>query len=326
MQTQLQLHESLNILSFTENQIKQWLNYADIKATSERTYTRAIKQYVAYLVDQGITEPTRQDILNYKQSLIAKGLASTTIASYIQAVKSLYNFVSAEYSAKNIAQGIKAPNIASGFRKDYLTADQVQELLQSIDQSTTKGLRDFVIIYLMIQSGLRTNEIVNINVEDITNKNGKTIIYILGKGYMNKESFITISAETEQLLRYYLKKQNITDPKAPLFCSISNHNNSNRLTTKSLSRIVKDRFKAIGFNSSRLTAHSLRATTCTLLYFNGATLEQVSRTLRHKSINTTRIYLHDIEKEQDNSAEILTNLFKNNLNNNFYTTFEEKGI
>ena len=87
-----------------------------------------------------------------------------------------------------------------------------------------------------------------------------------------------------------------------LFVSTSNNNKGQRLTTRSISGIVKKRLKAAGYTSNRLTAHSLH-TAGTLNLMNGGTLEETQQLLRHSNINTTMIYLHHLERENNQSEK-----------------------
>jgi len=88
----------------------------------------------------------------------------------------------------------------------------------------------------------------------------------------------------------------------PLFASTSNNNHNGRVTTRTISGIVKERLRAAGFDSDRLTAHSLRHTAANLNLRNGGTLEETQQLLRHTNITTTMIYIKSIERE-DNPSE-----------------------
>ena len=73
------------------------------------------------------------------------------------------------------------------------------------------------------------------------------------------------------------------------------------MTTRSISRIVKQRLEGVGLTSDRLTAHSLRHTAATLNLLNGATIEETQQLLGHSNINTTLIYAHALERAANNS-------------------------
>jgi integrase/recombinase XerC len=83
------------------------------------------------------------------------------------------------------------------------------------------------------------------------------------------------------------------------------------MTTRSISRIVKDRLIEAGFDSDRLTAHSLRHTAATLNLLNGGTVEETKQLLRHSNINTTLIYSHALERaKNDSENRIARAIFK----------------
>src|SRR5699024_7775673 len=89
--------------------------------------------------------------------------------------------------------------------------------------------------------------------------------------------------------------------KSHLFLNHSNRDRGNGLTTRSIRRIVKNHLKAIGLDSSRLTAHSLRHTAATLNLVSGGSVRETQQLLRHESITTTMIYTHDLDRENNMS-------------------------
>ena len=105
-----------------------------------------------------------------------------------------------------------------------------------------------------------------------------------------------LTEATLEPINDYLNARQERDPKAPLFASHSNRNNGGRLTTRSISRIVKEAMKDAGINSDRLTAHSLRHSAITFSLLGGATVQEAQALARHKNINTTLIYAHNIDR------------------------------
>ena len=175
-------------------------------------------------------------------------------------------------------------------------------------------MRDYAIITLMLTTGLRTIEITRAKIEDLKPQGDYMALYIQGKGRQDKAEFVKVSDTMEQVIREYLSARGETNSKAPLFASISNHNNEGEMTTRSLSRLIKEALINAGFNSDRLTAHSLRHTSATLNLLAGGTLEETKQLLRHKSLNTTLIYLHHLDREKNNSEQRITNTLFNDAN------------
>ncbi len=292
----------LKVISFNEGLYKSWINYLDSKPKTIETYTRAIRQFYKYLGENGISQPTRSDIINYRDYINASHKATTT-ASYLMAVKLFFQWLEQEGLYKDITQHIKAPKIENSYKKDYLNENQVKGLLASVDTSTLKGLRDYSILALMITTGLRDVEVMRANREDIGTVGGASVLYIQGKGKDGKNNFVKLAQPVEEAIKAYLKARDIKDPSAPLFTSTAHRNNNNRLTTRSISRIVKGRLIEAGLDSDRLTAHSLRHTAGTLNLRAGATLEETQQLLRHSNINTTMIYAHLLQREDNKSEE-----------------------
>ena len=94
----------------------------------------------------------------------------------------------------------------------------------------------------------------------------------------------------------YLKARGPVKGNAPLFASCSRRNNGGRLTTRTVSQVCKNAMKAAGYDSHRLTAHSLRHSAVTLALLAGMSLQDVSQFARHSSVNVTMIYAHDITR------------------------------
>ena len=138
-------------------------------------------------------------------------------------------------------------------------------------------------------------------VKDVRTAGDSAALFIQGKGHEEKTDYVKLAAPVEKVLRDYLTDRGETDGKAPLFVSDSNNSRGSRITTRSVSRLVKNHMRAAGYDSERLTAHSLRHTAATLNLLNGATLEETRQLLRHTSINTTLIYSHALERAANNS-------------------------
>ena len=155
-------------------------------------------------------------------------------------------------------------------------------------------------IVLMMACGLRTIEVVRANVDDIDRKYGGDILYIQGKGHMERTNFVKLTAPVKAAIEDYLSERGDIEPdasgKKPLFCSVAHRNGGERMTTKSISRIVKDALTAAGLKRENVTAHSLRHGTAIYNLMNGGTVEETQTLLRHKSSDTTRVYTHAIER------------------------------
>ena len=279
----------------------RWTAYIDATPKTVQTYTRAIKRFLAYLNDIGAGAPTRETIIEYREYL-KQDHKPTTVQSYLAAVKLFFQWTEQEGLYPNVASRIKGVKLDTEHKKDYLTTRQVSRLLAGIDTSTEKGARDYAIIALMVTTGLRTVSIINADISDLGTLGDGAVLYYQGKGHDEKAEFVKIAEPVEEALRNYLSyRKDRRNPKAPLFTSNAHRNDGERMTTRSISRIVKSALVSVGLDSDRLTAHSLRHTAATLNLLNGGSVEETKQLLGHKNINTTLIYAHALERAANNS-------------------------
>lgn len=284
-----------------EELINRFLANIDVKPKTKDTYKKALKQFNAFLLDNGIAQTERAHILQYKAYLTANYTAST-VSAYLTAVKQLYKWLESEQIYPNITAGIKGAKGSKGHKKDTLTVEQAKELLQNTEPKTAEQLRDYAIINLLLRTGLRTIELERANIEDIRQEAGQSLLYIQGKGRDTKDDFVKLTPATLKPIQAYLKARGTTDGKEPLFASESNRAKGERLTTRSIRRIVKESLRCIGIDSEKITAHSLRHTAVTFSLLGGATIQEAQAMARHSNINTTLIYAHNIDRIQ-NGAE-----------------------
>ena len=281
--------------------LKRFLDYLDASEKTVQTYTRALRQFFKFLYENNIAQPQRSDVLAFRDNLKDKGRKPTTIKSYIVAVRLFFQWTNQEGLYPNIAEKIKGAKLDQAHKKDYLTVDQIKDVLNNIDTSTLTGARDYAIIVLMVTGGLRTIEVSRADMDDMRNVGNSPALYIQGKGRDEKTEYVKLPLQVFKAIGRY--REMLGKQYDVLFVSTSNNNKGQRLTTRSISGIVKKRLKEAGYTSNRLTAHSLRHTAGTLNLMNGGTLEETQQLLRHSNINTTMIYLHHLERENNQSEK-----------------------
>ena len=278
-----------------------FLREQDITEASRATYQRALRQFVGWLRetgrDQRMGTLQREDILAYKESLQATKTAST-VSCYLTAVRRLFGWLESRKAYPDITRGVKGAKKAKGHRKDCLTPGQIRQVLDGVDRSTVEGLRDFALLNLLFRTGLRTVEIARAQIADLRQEAGTAVLWIQGKGRDEKDDFVLLVEETLRPLREYLAARGTVSENEPLFVSLSDRNAGQALTTRSLSRIVKEAFLRVGLDDSRLTAHSCRHTAITLAVSGGASLEQAQAMARHSDPKVTMVYFHNVARVQ----------------------------
>ena len=276
--------------------VATFISSQDVKESSRALYTRTLSQYFLWIEQSGkaLINLTRQDVLEYKDSLQQQSLSSLTISSYITAVRKFYEWAEAEKYYPNIAKGIKTPRRQQAFKKQHLTDDKSTELLEHFK---SLSLRDYAIVNLILRTGLRTIEVVRADVGDITFKGNRRVLKVWGKGHIEKDDFVVLSEKAYEPIKEYLQTRKAVKSGEPLFTSTSNQNRGGRLTTKTISSICKDGLRAIGLDGKEFTAHSLRHTTAVAILKHGGQLTDVQSVLRHSSPVTSQIYTESVKEE-----------------------------
>lgn len=281
----------------------KWLNYIDATPKTVETYNRNIRQFFVYLKANGIKQPVREDIIAYREYL-KQDHKPTTVQGYLTTVKLFFKWTDLEGIYPDIAKHIKGVKIdATEHKKDYLTKNQVTRLLNSVDRNTLKGKRDYAILWLMLTTGLREISVVRANISDIRPAGDITALYYQGKGRDEKAVYVELTEPTETAIREYLEARKPEASSEPLFTSVAHRNGGQRMTTKSISRLIKEYLLSIGLDSDRLTAHSLRHTAATFNLLAGASVEETQQLLDHRNINTTLIYSHALQRAANKSEQ-----------------------
>ena len=297
MQEIMNLNQAEIIVSnFSESLVDMWIKFTDVRLSSQKTYVKALKQMFKYFCSNAIINPTRGDIERWKSEMLVTKKA-TTVQLYIIAAKLFFKFL----SQHNIYE----------HKKDALTITQCQALIQSIDISTSKGLRDRAIIALMMTAGLRTIEVVRADVGDLHSFADSVYLSIQGKGHDEKSAKVLVASQVYSFIQEYLKTRKSLSNSEPLFTSTSRRNFDQRLDTQSISKLVKKKLREISIDDNRHTAHSLRHTAATQALLNGVSLTQVQQVLRHSNINTTLIYSHAIERMKNKSEQTVADAIFN---------------
>lgn len=273
--------------------VEVFLSECDIRANSKNVYRRGLLYFFRWVESTGrvISELTRADIIIFKVSLLATH-SNLSVAGYLVALRRFYEWCEGNKLYPNIAKGIKSPRRKNAYLKEHLRENQIIEFLAHFEGNP----RDYAIVNLLLRTGLRCIEVTRLNIEDITFKGGQRILKIWGKGRDEKDNFVVLTDKAYQPIKAYLDTRGSTTLKEPLFISTSNRNLYGRLTTRTISKICKEGFRAIGIDGKEYTAHSLRHTTAVMLLKHG-TLSDVQSVLRHASPATSQIYTKSIEEE-----------------------------
>lgn len=289
---------ALQTEALTEDLQERFIRYLDASPKTVKTYGGALRQFFRWTHEHGITQPVREDIIAYREDLKLEHKA-TTVQNYIIAVRLFFQWTEQEGLYPDIAKHIKGAKLSKEHKKDYLSSSQVKGILENIDTSTAKGRRDYALFALMVTGGLRDIEASRANIEDLRTLGDNTVLYLQGKGRTERAEYVKITPPVERALRASLADRASTDGTQPLFISLSNNSKGERMTTRSISGSIKAQLIKAGYNSDRLTAHSLRHTAVTLSLLGGNSLQEVQQFARHANIATTQIYAHNLDRAKN---------------------------
>ena len=211
------------------------------------------------------------------------GLSATSRARKIATIRSFYNYLTNKRHLlrENPVKDIDSPKLRKTLPK-YLTLDQSTSLLDAVDGKNQE--RDYCILTLFLNCGIRISELVGLNLTDIN----EDTVRILGKG--NKVRVLYLNDACQDALKNYLAvRRPITGRDAnALFLSSRNE----RVSRSTVHAMVKKRLTEAGLDSSEYSSHKLRHTAATLMLQNGVDVRAVQEVLGHDHLNTTEIYTH----------------------------------
>lgn len=222
------------------------------------------------------------------------GISASSRARKLSAIKSFYNYltVRTKQLTENPVADLEYPKIRKSLPK-YLTFEQSASLLQAVSGQNEK--RDYAILMLFLNCGIRRSELVGLNLTDVYEDR----IRVVGKG--NKERFVYFGAACRKAIDAYLVERNqkvLTDNRA-LFGSRDN----NRISVTAVHRLVKKALLQAGLDSTQFSAHKLRHTAATMMLSGGVDVKTLQEVLGHENLNTTQIYTHIENTELKIAAE-----------------------
>ena len=301
---------------------QRFIAYLSVKEVTARSYTVCIRCFWDWMQDNNIQHPQRADILAYVKYLAAPHprrqrfdrpdhapgsiitMSAGTQARYLRAVKMFFKWSAQEGLYPNIADNIKGAKVrADNTKRDPLQKDDARIVLDSIDTTDAAGKRDFAMILLSITAGLRIIELQRANIGNMETLAGEHVLFIQGKGHDEADTYKKLTPEVHTAIMDYLSTRAHLEPSAPLFASTGNRSRGQRLTEPSISRIIKSRLIAAGYDTHRISAHSLRHTSVTFLLEAGATIQEAQHHARHASPETTGIYAHNIDQRKEHSEQ-----------------------
>lgn len=252
----------------------------------EKISTTDVFDFLSYLANDRTSNPDA--------AAPEYGISPTARARKLSAIKSFYKYltVRTKQLVENPVADLEYPKLRKSLPK-YLTMDQASALLQAV--SGPNQVRDYAILMIFLNCGIRRSELVGLNITDVYEDR----LRVVGKG--NKERFVYFGTPCRKAIDSYMVERNkkmLSDNRA-LFGS----RNGNRISVTAVHRLVEKALKQAGLDATQFSAHKLRHTAATMMLSGGVDVKTVQEVLGHENLNTTQIYTHIENTELKIAAE-----------------------
>ena len=259
-------------------------SYHTIKA-----YQNDLSRFISFLPSNisGFDQVNRQAIRGFLASEFDNGLRGKTVARRLASIKSFYKYlVKSEHVSNNPAINVKTPKVSKSL-PNFVDQKVIERLMKSPDDSTPMGLRDRSILELFYSTGIRLNELIQLDVGhvDIVNQ----LIKVKGKG--DKERLIPFGNRAKFWIENYLNNRGLSFNSAPSHRPLFVNAKDQRVPTSTVQRRMRNYIKFVA-EGNRLGPHILRHSFATHLMDNGADIRAVKDLLGHSSLSSTQVSTH----------------------------------
>lgn len=284
--------------------VGSFLSECDISERSRIEYRKIIDYWYRWLSSNSIDphQFSKQDFWQYKRHTQTH-LKERTVNIYLIILKKYINWLNENKHTDVRIEGIRLPKIKKTFTKEPLTPAEVNRLL-NFKEKTLKDRRDKMLIRLLLATGLRLTEALNVRVSDIQRKRRRHYLIVQGKGQLKPIEF-GIPDVTYQALQQWIEEAKLRKDHYLIF---STADRKRPMTMSAGSSVIKNRMRRVGITSETKSAHSLRHTFAVTLLKEGISIYDVKAALRHSNLSTTEIYVRDYNSYIINNGKFLSKI------------------
>ncbi len=286
----------MSLVKSVESYIRQLAIERGLAKNTLLAYRRDLRNYCDFLqraqVDD-FSQVSEQQVADYAQSLVqARGLASSSVARMLAAVRGLHKFLLTENQiGQDVASAVKPPKASRRLPK-AISVEEIERLLdaagpsaEATDSVSSIRIRDRALLELLYATGARVSEVVNLDLDDLVDP---TLVRLFGKG--SKERIVPVGGYAQRALQAYLVRirpglAKLGKGTPALFLN----QRGGRLSRQSAWQIITDAASAADLQSE-ISPHTLRHSFATHLLEGGADVRVVQELLGHSSVATTQIY------------------------------------
>jgi len=285
-----------------EQAIAEYINYLKLERGSSKatisSYTYDLNRLKKALISNGVDRPTLTQLENLRASIgsLSIDLSARSLARLVSSMKGFFSYLTAEkYLEVNPSEQIEAPKLSKKIPV-FLTKNEVQEFLSTIDLSHPQGSRNLAIFEMLYACGLRVSEILQLRLSDLFLSEG--FIRVIGKG--QKTRLVPIGTYSIRRLEGYLENRASEYQPQPLYEDVLFLNRRGKSLTRAMIFTLTKQIVEKTRIKKEISPHTFRHCFATHLLENGADLRAIQLMLGHESITTTEIYLHSsVEKLRD---------------------------
>ena len=280
--------------------IKEFLTYIQVEKGLARHTLESYGRDLARLqrfgdkANKPLAELTRADLRKWIAQLSREGLAPTSVARAVSAARGLFRFLMLDgHLKRHPTEDLDTPQ-RFAYLPQFLTEDEINQLLAAPDIATEEGVRDRALLEVMYAAGLRVSELVSLKQSDVDVQAGLLVCH--GKG--SKERRVPLGKSAIQWVqRYNVIRSRYGKPSLPqLFV-----NGGKPITRQFAWSMIKRYAKKAGVKD--ISPHTLRHSFATHLLQHGADSRSVQALLGHSDISTTQIYTHITDRHLRNSYD-----------------------
>ncbi len=287
----------MDLRTFFRFMISQWEDIDPDKTSLEEISIKKISE-------DDIRRVTQKNIIQYLMyANIDRENSPTTRMRKLSALRSFFKYAHTKEHIIDVnpTADIDSPKKGQTLPK-YLTVEEAYHLIETVknDRSSKTRIRDYTIIVLFLNTGMRLSELVGLNIESFDSE--LTFVRVIGKG--NKERIIYLnkaaSKAMERYLRVRLDPKHVKTSSGAVFLS----GRDQRISNKTVQWMVGKYLKLAGYGSKKLSVHKLRHTAATLMYQSGKVdIRVLKEILGHEQLNTTQIYTHVVSRNIEEAVE-----------------------
>ena len=329
MTTQLATHKPDNLVTrgdrFAdwETAAGDWLKNLSSERTRS-TYLEAWRDFVAF-VGKLPDQVTQGDCIDYRFHLktdpspkTGKHYSQSTINLRLSAVSSFFRFAQGRgLRPDNPVDGVEREAVTPYGRATWLSPEEGEDLafLNAIDTTTAQGRRDYALALVYLTGAFRVSEVARLTVGDLRRLGRRLFVTYTRKGGATEE--VQLAEAAAEALDAYLADRGDLRDDSPLFvagdqgrraaAAIGRYNEGEEkpLTTRAIRYLVKTYARRAFGEDKGLRPHSLRHTAAKAAEFEGATISEISRLLKHSNMGITSIYMHATSKSDAKTAALL---------------------